>query len=317
MDYIYTTFTKKKMHVLISGASGLIGTALVSRLKTQGHRISILSTKRKTQNLSTNLKTFFWNPEQAYIDTEALIGVDVVISLAGSNVAQRWTKRNKQSIFDSRVLGTRLLVDTIKSMEEHQVKHFISASAIGLYPAHQTEKYTETYAAKAQGFLGTVVQAWEAEVDKAAEVVPHVSKIRIGLVLAQAGGALPRLATPTALGLGTWFGTGHQWQSWIHIDDLVGMFLFVLNHPGCYNGVAPQPVTQKELIKAIAKSYHKPQFLPGIPSGVIKLFLGQMSQVLLDSVYASSQKIESKGFNFSFTTIDQALADLIPLSRKK
>lgn len=304
------------MHVLISGASGLIGTALIPLLQAQGHRISVLSTRKNSKLFAAEIETYYWNPEESYLDTDALNDVDVIISLAGSNVAQRWTKKNKKSILNSRVMGTRLLVEALKSKKETKIKHFVSASAIGIYPSHLTTKYTEKETAKAKGFLADVVQAWETEADKAVDVVPHVSKIRIGLVLAQNAGALPPLATPASMGLGAWFGSGRQWQSWIHIDDLVRMFLFVLHHPGCYNGVAPNPVTQKQLVKAIAKTYQRPQWLPGIPKGIVKVLAGQMSQVLLESICASSQAIERKGFGFLYATIEQALSDLLPLRSK-
>ncbi|MEK9530543.1 MAG: TIGR01777 family oxidoreductase [Flavobacteriaceae bacterium] len=304
------------MRILISGASGLIGTALIPLLQSKGHQVSVLSTRKNNHKFATNVDVFYWNPEQAYVDEKALYGVDVIISLAGSNVAQRWTAKHKKSIFNSRVVGTRLLVDSLRKIKNHQIKHFLSASAIGIYPSNKTKKYDESELEIAPHFLGKVVTAWEAEVDKAVDLVPAVSKIRIGLVLARHGGALPPMAIPASFGFGSWFGKGDQWQSWIHIDDLARIFLFVLDHPGCFNGVAPTPVTQKKLVKAIAKTYGRFQWLPGIPKPICRLVLGEMSQVLLDSIHANSQAIQALGFEFQFPTIERALSDLLPLQSK-
>jgi uncharacterized protein (TIGR01777 family) len=316
VHYIYSTFTKKKMRILISGASGLIGTALIPLLQSKGHQVSVLSTRKNNHKFATNVDVFYWNPEQAYVDEKALYGVDVIISLAGSNVAQRWTAKHKKSIFNSRVVGTRLLVDSLRKIKNHQIKHFLSASAIGIYPSNKTKKYDESELEIAPHFLGKVVTAWEAEVDKAVDFVPAVSKIRIGLVLARHGGALPPMAISASFGFGSWFGKGDQWQSWIHIDDLARIFLFILDHPGCFNGVAPTPVTQKKLVKAIAKTYGRFQWLPGIPKPICRLVLGEMSQVLLGSIHANSQAIQALGFEFQFPTIERALSDLLPLQSK-
>ena len=305
------------MRILISGASGLVGKALIPILEQSGHQVSVLSTRSNTTAFASHITSFHWNPEKGILDRNALNDVDVIISLAGAKIAQRWTSKSKKSILDSRVLGTRLLVDALKSNQKHRVAHFISASAIGIYPSSFTTRYTESNTDVAKSFPAEVVRAWEAEVDKANDIVAHVSKIRIGLVLAQGGGALLPLAIPTSLGFGAWFGNGKQWQSWIHIQDLVRLFAFSLENPGIYNGVAPNPVSQKALVKSIAKTYRVPQWLPGVPKGVIKTVMGDMGEVLFDSINASSATVENQGFVFKYQLLKDALKDLLPLRRKK
>lgn len=305
------------MQILISGASGLVGKALIPILQQAGHRISVLTTQTKSASFPSTVNAYYWNPKKGVIDNDALRGSDAIISLAGAKIAQRWTPKAKKSIMDSRVLGTRLLVDTLKTINKHRVAHFISASAIGVYPSSHSKIYKETHTDHAQGFPAAVVRNWEAEVDKANVVVANVSKIRIGLVLAKEGGALLPLAIPTSLGLGAWFGNGTQWQSWIHLQDLVQLFNFTLENPGNYNGVAPHPVTQKALVKSIANTYHVPQWLPGIPKFVMKTAMGEMADVLFDSINASSAYVENKGFRFQFSFLEDALNDLLPLRTKK
>lgn len=305
------------MRILISGASGLVGKALIPVLEQAGHQISVLSTRSDTTAFASHITVFHWNPERGIMDNDALSNVDAIISLAGAKIAQRWTSKTKKSILDSRVLGNRMLVNALKTNKNHCVKHFISASAIGVYPSSPTKIYTETDTYISNSFPAEVVRSWEAEVDKANAVVAHVSKIRIGLVLAREGGALLPLAIPTSFGLGAWFGNGAQWQSWIHMQDLVRLFAFSLEHPDVYNGVSPNPVTQKALVKAIAKSYGVPQWLPGIPKFVIKTAMGEMGEVLFDSINASCANAENQGFEFEYPLIKDALHDLLPLRRKK
>lgn len=305
------------MRILISGASGLVGKALIPVLEQAGHQISVLTTRINTTSFGSKIMAFHWNPERGIMDNDALTNVDAIISLAGAKIAQRWTSKTKKSILDSRVLGTRLIVNTIKTNKDHCIKHFISASAIGVYPSDFTKIYHESNTDVAKSFTAEVVRSWESETDKANAVVPHVSKIRIGLVLAKEGGALLPLAIPTSIGLGAWFGNGAQWQSWVHIHDLVRLFVFSLQHPGIYNGVSPNPVSQKALVKSIAKSYGVPQWLPGIPKLVIKTALGEMGEVLFDSINASSATVENQGFDFEYPLLEDALQDLLPLRRKK
>ena len=305
------------MHILITGASGLIGKSLIHALEQRDYRISTLSTSKRSVPISTNIKTHYWNPSQGIIDGKALDGVDVIISLAGAKINQRWTKKNRKAIFDSRVKGTQLIQNALKNNPNHNVSHFVSASAVGLYPSDFNKIYSESEIKVAESFTGKVVAAWEQQVDEMSSLVAHVSKIRIGLVLAKSGGALVPLATPASFGLGAWFGSGKQWQSWIHIQDLVQLFVFAIDHPGTYNGVSPNPVTQKQLVKAISRQYKMPQWMPGIPAFVIKAVMGKMANILFDSIRVSSTHVQEQGFSFIFPYLQDALKDLLPLNLKK
>ena len=305
------------MHILITGASGLIGKSLIHALEQRDYRISTLSTSKRSAPISTNVKTYQWNPNQGIIDEKALDGVDVIISLAGAKINQRWTKKNRKAIFDSRVKGTQLIQNALKNNPNHNVSHFVSASAVGLYPSDFNKIYSESEIKVAESFTGKVVAAWEQQVDEMSSLVAHVSKIRIGLVLAKSGGALVPLATPASFGLGAWFGSGKQWQSWIHIQDLVQLFVFAIDHPGTYNGVSPNPVTQKQLVKAISRQYKMPQWMPGIPAFVLKAVMGKMANILFDSIRVSSTHVQEQGFSFLFPYLQDALKDLLPLNLKK
>ena len=305
------------MHILITGASGLIGKSLIHALEQRDYRISTLSTSKRSAPISTNVKTYQWNPNQGIIDEKALDGVDVIISLAGAKINQRWTKKNRKAIFDSRVKGTQLIQNALKNNPNHNVSHFVSASAVGLYPSDFNKIYSESETKVAESFTGKVVAAWEQQVDEMSSLVAHVSKIRIGLVLAKSGGALVPLATPASFGLGAWFGSGKQWQSWIHIQDLVQLFVFAIDHPGTYNGVSPNPVTQKQLVKAISRQYKMPQWMPGIPAFVLKAVMGKMANILFDSIRVSSTHVQEQGFSFIFPYLQDALKDLLPLNLKK
>ena len=305
------------MHILITGASGLIGKSLIHALEQRDYRISTLSTSKRSAPISTNVKTYQWNPNQGIIDEKALDRVDVIISLAGAKINQRWTKKNRKDIFDSRVKGTQLIQNALKNNPNHNVSHFVSASAVGLYPSDFNKIYSESEIKVAESFTGKVVAAWEQQVDEMSSLVAHVSKIRIGLVLAKSGGALVPLATPASFGLGAWFGSGKQWQSWIHIQDLVQLFVFAIDHPGTYNGVSPNPVTQKQLVKAISRQYKMPQWMPGIPAFVLKAVMGKMANILFDSIRVSSTHVQEQGFSFIFPYLQDALKDLLPLNLKK
>ncbi|HBD27477.1 TIGR01777 family oxidoreductase [Flavobacterium sp.] len=300
------------MTVLITGATGLVGQELVNLLLQNGYTIHYLSTSKSKLVTNTNYKGFYWNPKKAEIDTNALTGVEVTIHLAGASVAKKWTTAYKEEIIESRVLSTQLLYKTLQK-NSHQVKQIISASAVGIYPDSLTDIYHETDLDIDVSFLGNVVKQWENEVSQFEKLEITVSKIRIGLVLAKNGGALQEMAKPIQYGVGAAFGSGEQYQSWIHVQDLVAIFQFVMENQlaGVYNGVAPYPVTNSELIKAIAKTLRKPLFLPNIPKFVMKLILGEMHQILFSSQHVSCRKLLDENFQFKFASLDKALNDLL------
>ena len=300
------------MTILITGATGLVGQELVSLLLQNGHTIHYLSTSNNKLVTNSNYKGFYWNPKTAEIDTDSLADVEVVVHLAGASVAKKWTKSYKDEIIDSRVLSTKLLFQTLQNTP-NKVKQIVSASAIGIYPDSLTNIYHESDLDIDVSFLGNVVKLWENEVNQFEKLQLIVSKIRIGIVLAKNGGALQEMVKPIQYGVGAAFGSGEQYQSWIHIQDLVAIFYHVIENklPGIYNGVSPYPVTNTELTKSIAKTLNKPFFLPNIPRFVMQLILGEMHQILFSSQHVSCRKLLDENFQFKFASLDKALNDLL------
>ena len=299
------------MKILITGATGLIGRELVTLLLANQHTVHYLTTSKSKVAEKPNLKGFYWNPQAGKIEESCIYGVDAIIHLAGANIAKRWTKAYKQEIIESRVLSTRLLYNALQK-NPNQVKQIVSASAIGIYSNDLTYIYHETDTKVDDSFLGNVVQQWEEEVNQFEKLNIKVTKIRIGIVLAKNGGALQEMVKPIKMGVGAAFGSGLQYQSWIHIQDLAGIFHFVIQNQlsGIFNGVAPYPVTNSELTKAIAKTLSKPLFLPNIPQFVMKIMLGEMHQILFSSQHVSCRKLLDLKYQFKFASLDKALNDL-------
>ena len=300
------------MTILITGATGLVGQELVSLLLQNGHIVHYLSTSKKKLVFNTNYKGFYWNPKTAEIDIASLTDVEVIVHLAGANVAKKWTKSYKEEIIESRILSTRLLFQTLQKTP-NRVKQIVSASAIGIYPDSLTNIYHETDLDVDVSFLGNVVKLWENEVSQFEKLEIVVSKIRIGIVFAKNGGALQEMAKPIRYGVGAAFGSGEQYQSWIHIQDLVAVFYHVIENelPGIYNGVSPYPVSNAELTKAIAKTLEKPLFLPNVPKFVMKIILGEMHEILFSSQHVSCRKLLDLKYQFKFASLDKALNDLL------
>jgi hypothetical protein len=304
--------TAKGMKILITGATGLIGTELVALLLQNGITVHYLTTSKKKIESKPNYHGFFWNPNQGIIDENALMGVDSIIHLAGATVAKRWTSKYKQEIIESRILSSNVLFKALKD-NPHSVKQIVSASAIGIYPDSLTKNYTEENADIDESFLGKVVMKWEESVNKFKLLNIKVTKIRTGLVLSTKGGALPEMLKPINMGIGSPFGSGKQVQSWIHINDLVELYLFAVQNElnGAYNAVAPNPVTNKKLTQEIAAVVKKPLFMPNIPKFLMALVLGEMHTILFASQNVSSDKIQEEGFKFQYKQLDKALINLL------
>ncbi|WNH07622.1 TIGR01777 family oxidoreductase [Thalassobellus suaedae] len=300
------------MRVLITGATGLIGQEIVKLFHKKGIAVNYLTTSKSKIQQTENYQGFYWDPKLQEIDDGCFKNVDAIIHLVGATVSKRWTPIHKKKILNSRKETTQLLVNALKG-ESHTIKQIISASAIGGYPDSLINYYDESFKIVETSFLSRVVKVWEQEVDAFSKLNIMVSKIRIGLVLSNKGGALQEIVKPIKFGLGAALGSGKQWQSWIHIQDLAHMFLFVLqnNLNGIYNGVAPNPVSNKELTKTIAKVLKKPLFLPNIPKFFMQFILGEMHVLLFESQRVSSKKIEDKGFNFKYHHLEPALKDLL------
>jgi len=300
------------MTILVTGATGLIGQELVGLLLQNGHTVHYLSTSKYKLVSNANYKGFYWNPKTNEIDFAAFTDVETIVHLAGASVAKRWTADYKEEIVQSRVLSTQLLYKTLQQIP-HKVTQIVAASAVGIYPNSLNAIYHEADLDIDDSFLGNVVKRWENEVSQFEKLEMMVTKIRIGLVLAKNGGALQEMAKPIRLGLGAAFGSGNQYQSWIHIHDLATIFYFVIQQQlaGVFNGVSPYPVTNEDLTKAIAKTLEKPLFLPNVPQFVMKLILGEMHEMLFSSQNVSSRKLLDENFQFKYASLDKALLELL------
>ncbi|WP_452601639.1 TIGR01777 family oxidoreductase [Pontimicrobium sp. MEBiC06410] len=300
------------MRVLITGATGLIGKEIVEKCHNKGIAVNYLTTNKSKISKKENYKGFYWNIETNTIDVDCIKDVDVIIHLVGASISKRWTDKQRKAILDSRIKTTALLHNTLKN-NEHSISHIISASAIGYYPDSLTKYYTEQDKDVNTSFLGEIVQKWEAAVDDFKTLNIAIAKIRIGIVFSSKGGAFPQLSKPIKYGVGAAMGTGKQWMSWIHIADLANIFMHVLEHKleGVYNAVAPNPSTNMEVTKAIAKQVKRPLLLPNIPRFIMALVLGDMHAILFQSQRVSSQKIEENGFNFKYYTLNTALSELL------
>ena len=299
-------------HVLITGGSGLVGSRLTELLLAQNYSVSHLS--RSPGNPSSPVTTYQWDIKKQSIDPQALAEADYVIHLAGAGVAdQRWTDERKQAILSSRTESTKLLHDAI-AQEPSTIKAFVSASAIGIYGADTGEKLLTEESPAASDFLANVVAHWEAAVDAVEALGIRTVKYRIGIVLSPDGGALPPIARTVRWGVGAPLGSGEQYLSWIHIDDLCRLFIYALENEqvaGVYNAVGPQPVTNQQLTQAVARALHRPLWMPNVPGFALKLALGELATAVLGGNRVSCQKIEDAGFGHKFDKVEVALADLL------
>ncbi len=302
------------MKILVTGATGLVGSVLLEQATAQGHQIHYLTTRKNQLEAIPTAKGFYWNPKQNEIDHKCFEGVDVLIHLAGASISQRWTKKNKKEILDSRVEGTNLLVNAIQQLNgKHQLKQVVAASAIGIYPSSFSAVYTEDYIPQPNSFLEEVVIAWEKAEDGFASLGLKLCKLRIGLVLTATGGVLGPLKIPTWFGLGAAFGTGQQTQSWIHVDDLVAISLSAAAQQweGIYNAVSPQAVSQKVFTKTLAKAMRRPYFMPSLPQFPIRLVMGEMSILVFNSQNVSAAKVLDKGYEFKYPELLAAIKSLL------
>ncbi|HEY9045134.1 MAG TPA: TIGR01777 family oxidoreductase [Ohtaekwangia sp.] len=297
-------------NILITGASGLIGTRLTELLLAEGHRVTHLGRNHR----SGSAKTFLWDVDKNQFDRHALEGTEVIVHLAGAGVADKpWTDERKWEILKSRTQSTQLLFNELQK-GGHQVKTFVSASAIGYYGFENNEKVYSENDTPGNDFLANVVRQWEAEIDRIQELGIRVVKVRIGIVLSEKAGALKEMSKPIKYFAGSPLGSGEQYISWIHLDDIVSIFIKAIQDEkmtGAYNGSGPYPVTNRELTKAIAQTLHKPLFLPAVPAFALKMLLGEMANLVLKGSKVSSEKIQQAGFKFQFDTLEKALADLL------
>lgn len=300
------------MKILITGATGLIGTELVAELLNQKHTIHYLTTRKAKLEDLPNYKGFYWNPAQNSIDKNCIDGVEVVVHLAGASIAKRWTKSYKKELLDSRTKSAKLLFNLISTTPNH-VKQIISASGTAIYPDSLTAVYDENSPEVEQSFLSTIVQKWEESIQKFQFLNIKTTLLRTGVVYSAKGGALQEMINPIKMGVGSAFGTGKQIQSWIHLTDLVQLYCFTINNQleGIVNAVAPQAVTNQELTIELAKHLNKKILLPNLPQWLMKLVLGEMSILLFNSKKILPSKALQNNFHFQFPTLQKALTEII------
>ena len=296
-------------HVLITGGTGLIGKSLTISLLNLGYQVSHLS--RESGN-NPSVKTYLWDIDKGEIDEHCIDGVDTVLHLAGTGIAdKRWTDKRKTEIIESRTKSISLIYRLIKN-NPNKVNTVISASATGYYSDRGDELMTEE-SEPATDFMAECCIAWEKAVDEGRSLGLRLLKFRTGVVLNKDGGALPQMAMPVKLSFGSPFGNGKQWIPWIHWQDAMDMYLYGIeniNLTGVYNMVAPNPVTNKQFTRAIAKQLHRPLWLPNVPAFVFKLLLGEMSIIVLGSTKVSAKKIEKEGYIFKYSRLAEALKEI-------
>ena len=299
------------MKILITGGSGLVGSSLTKVLLDKNYDVAIL-----TRNPSSDLdvKQYFWDPSKLLIDEDALVDVDCIVHLAGTNISdRRWTKKQKKEIYSSRVESAEFLYQKIKELDI-TLKYFISSSAVGWYGTLTSDQIYTEQDHNANDYLGKLCFLWEAKADQFINLGCQVSKVRTGIVLSSNGGVLPKFMFPIIWWLGSALGSGKQFIPWIHIDDLCTIYTNLINEfipPGVYNGVAPEIITNNDLTCIIAEVLNKPLWLPNIPSWVLKIIFGKMSSILLYGSRISSKKLIQSGFKFKYSSIRSAINNLI------
>lgn len=300
------------MKILITGATGLIGKKLTADLLSKGYSVNYLTTRKSKIKSSKQINGYYWDPKKDIIDLQCFKNVDTIINLAGSNIAKRWTNPNKLEILKSRTQSLILLRDSIFK-NNLKIKKIISASAIGIYPSSYDRVYSENNNLISNNFLGKVVNEWELAVSSFNDLKIEIAIVRIGLVLSKDGGILSKSLLPIKLGFGSFFGSGNQWQSWIHIQDISNIFCHILKNDlvGIFNGVSPNPITNKDFTIKLAKFLNRPLLLPKIPKWLMSLILGEMHIIIFESQNIACDRLNKTEFNFNFDNFDEAIADLL------
>jgi uncharacterized protein (TIGR01777 family) len=297
--------------VLITGGSGSIGRYLIPRLLSKGYQVSIIGRSKKSV---PGVESFVWDLNKNELDERALKDVTHIIHLAGAGIADKpWSPSRKMEVIESRVKPLQLLARSLQVRNQH-IKAIISSSAIGYYGGlTSTEIFTEE-SSSANDFLGSTCRMWEDAVQLFKPVSDREVRVRTSVVLMKDSGALPKLSIPTKLGFGAAVGSGKQWMPWIHIDDLVEIYLKAIeeeNMVGPFNAVAPEHITQTEMIKKIGKALNRTTFLPPVPGFLLKTVMGEMSTVITEGSRVSSERLLDRGFEFQHPDLQEALNDLL------
>ena len=292
------------MHILVTGGTGFIGSALIPELVGRGHEVTVISRAMRSALHKV-----------AYCQTlsEVKTDIDAVVNLAGASLAaRRWTARYKREIVESRVNLTQDLVSWLKQ-RDNPPDVFVSGSAVGFYGHHDSEVFTEANS-QGQGFSATLCADWEQAAAEAEAFVPRVSMLRLGVVFDRGGGALQEMLRSFHVGLQSWLGSGEQWLSWVHREDVVSAICFLLEHPtasGPFNLTAPEPVTHREFSVVAAESF-RTAFAAGVPESVMRLLVGEMAdELLLKGQRVLPERLLNEGFGFSHPHIAGALQDIL------
>ncbi|KAA9353687.1 TIGR01777 family oxidoreductase [Larkinella humicola] len=300
--------------ILITGGTGTIGRRLTQLLLQQGFQVSLLSRSAEKKAIP-NVTVYQWDIEKGHIDPQAILTADHIIHLAGTGIAdERWTDQRKRQIIESRTKSTQLLANALRS-GKHHVQSFVSSSAIGYYGGDTGDRPLTEISEGGSDFLAQVVRAWERSVDEVAALGIRTVKLRTGIVLTMEGGALPKLVQPIRLGAGAPLGSGHQYMSWIHMDDLCRMYCQAATDErwrGIYNAVAAKPVTNENFTRQIIDLLKKPHLLPRVPAFAIRLLFGEMAIVVLGGNYVLNKRVrEETTFEYLFPDLLPALRDLL------
>ena len=328
------------MKILITGATGLIGSQIIKDALDQGIEVNFLTTKRIRTVNEEKLKGYYWNPDNSHIENlECFKNVDTLIHLAGSRIDKRWTKRYKKKILESRIKSLEFLFTVIQS-NNFSVNHLISASAIGCYPSSKSKEFYENELIKTDNFLSKVINEWELAANKFNSIGIPVSIVRIGLVVSAKGGFFRKTVEAMFYTkIAVIFGDGKQFQSWIHIEDVSAIFLFISKNKlfGNFNAVAPNPITNLEMVNTTKNQLYEVlsnknfetftgkwftynyigfkkkllvYFSVKVPRRFFKFIFGEMHSILFSSQKVSSKKIQNSGFNFKHSNFDNAIVNL-------
>ncbi len=298
--------------VLITGGTGLVGSRLTELLLAKGYQVSYLSRRKE---IIENVKVYRWDIPKGYIEDGALETADYIVHLAGAGIAdERWSDQRKQEIIESRTKSIELIAKELQS-RPFKVKACVSASGIGFYGAGTGNEHLDETSATGIDFIAHVTRSWEASVELIANVGIRTVKLRTGIVLSEKGGALPKMAQTIRLNIGAPLGTGKQWISWIHIDDLCEMYLSAIeniNWNGNYNAVTSNPVTNLDFTRQISEALNKYLWLPHVPAFSLKILLGEMSELILGGNYVLNNRVKTEtNFQYQYPNIKLALTNVL------
>jgi uncharacterized protein len=301
------------MKVFITGGTGFVGTTLTQKLAQKGHEVTLLTRSIKSHPAALQGVSYVeGDPTQKGRWQEKVADQDVVINLAGASIFRRWSDTVKKLIWDSRIQTTQNLVEALSARKGKET-HLFSTSAVGYYGFHQDEVLDES-SPLGEGFLADLSKEWESAAAKAKDYGVHVTLMRFGIVLGRRGGALQQMVTPFKWWMGSPLGSGNQWFSWIHEQDLVDIFLYLTKEKkisGAVNCTAPNPVTNRELTQTLGEVLGKPTFMPAVPGFMMSLMLGEFGSVLVKGQRVVPKRLLDAGFRFSFPDLRSALKNLL------